>query len=89
MKSKMEIDRFGDKVWRNSKGQFHREDGPAIINEGCYREWLINDKIHRENGPAVEWNNGYKEWYLNDIRYTEEEYKRKMRFKKISDLLNN
>lgn len=45
------------------------------------------EQLHRENGPAIEYLNGRKKWFLNNIEYSEKEFKRKMRLKKISDLL--
>ena len=81
MKSKMSINNNGDIKWKNYKGQFHREDGPAFEDKGGYKSWWINGKKHREDGPAVEWNDGRKEWWVNDIKYIEQEYKHKMRSK--------
>ena len=44
--------------------------------------WYDSDgKYHRKDGPAVEWANGNKEYWLEHIRYTEEEY-----WKKIKEL---
>ena len=53
------------KIFKNSKDQHHREDGPAIIWESGDKEWLINGIRHREDGPALEHANGFKAWYLN------------------------
>ena len=64
MKSKLEINKYGNKYWKSPNGLFHREDGPAI-----------------------EIANGYKEWFLNGIKYTEQEYKKKMRLKKLEHIL--
>ena len=52
-KSKMEIDSDGDKTWRNSQGQLHNEEGPAVIYNDGTKAWLINGKLHRENGQAL------------------------------------
>lgn len=41
------------KYWRNSAGQLHREDGPAVEGDGT-RAWYLNGIRHRENGPALE-----------------------------------
>jgi hypothetical protein len=55
-----------DKVeYRNEKGEYHREDGPAIEYSDGTKQWWINGKRHRKYGPAVEYSNGNKEWYLN------------------------
>jgi hypothetical protein len=55
--------------WYNSKGQLHRENGPAVEHADGYKEWWLNGQRHRENGPAIEYTNGYKEWWLNDKRH--------------------
>jgi len=62
------INFYGDKYWLNSKGQFHREDGPAVENINGQKTWYKNDLIHREDGPAVEYANGDKAWYIHDKR---------------------
>jgi len=56
----------GDSVWRNSAGQIHREDGPAIEGVSGYRAWWVNGELHRTGGPAIELVNGGKEWWVND-----------------------
>jgi len=78
----------GDKEWYVN-GQRHREDGPAIEWSHGRKEWYVNGQRHREDGPAVECINGddYKWWYLNNVEYTEQEYKRKTRSRKLSKLL--
>ena len=58
--------------WYNSKGQLHREDGPAIEYTNGYKAWCINDKLHREDGPAVEYTNGDKFWYINGQLHRED-----------------
>jgi hypothetical protein len=63
--SVMETDEFGSKFWRNSKGQLHRTDGPAVeYSNGC-KIWIANGKRHRINGPAIGWESGDKTWYVN------------------------
>jgi hypothetical protein len=58
------------------------------IDDYGYEEWkLPNGKFHREDGPAIEYSNGSKYWYLNGISYTEQEYKKKMRSRKLKLLL--
>ena len=50
------------------------------------RIWkLPNGDFHREDGPAIDFIN--KLWFLNNIEYTEEEYKYKMRLKKLEHIL--
>ena len=72
----------GNRVWRNSTGQFHREDGPAIEWANGDKEWWVNgpvvemangDKawwvhgnLHRTNGPVVEYADGGRKWYFRN-----------------------
>jgi len=59
------IDKYGNKIWLNFQGQYHREDGPAKEYTDGYKAWFINGKRHREDGPAVIWRDGTKEWFIN------------------------
>ena len=52
-KSKMEINSDGTKIWTNSQGLWHNEEGPAQTFASGEEFYLINDNLHRENGPAV------------------------------------
>jgi len=75
----------GTQKWFKN-GQWHREDGPAVI--GVYGEqfWYKNGKVHREDGPAIIWPNGEQQWYLDDKNYTREDYYRELHKRgKISD----
>jgi hypothetical protein len=63
-----EIDQDGNKWWYNSDGQFHQENGPAIITADGRKYWYQNGKPHREDGPAVECPDGNKFWYINGKR---------------------
>jgi hypothetical protein len=65
MESICKTDLFGTKEWYNSKGQLHREDGPAAEAINGSRLWYINGCTHREDGPAIEWCGGEKRWYIN------------------------
>ena len=69
MKSKLKIDQDGTKVWRNSLGQLHRLDGPAIKYANGAKSWYQYGKRHRIDGPAVIWPDGTKWWYKNDRLY--------------------
>ena len=71
-KLKIEVDEYGNKVWRLPNGELHREDGPAIEWSNDDKEWYLNGKRHREDGPAIEWKDGNKEWYLNGKRHRED-----------------
>ena len=65
MESKYIILDDGVKVWHNSLGQLHNENGPAIEEPDGTKYWCINNKLHRENGPAIEWSDGVVAWYIN------------------------
>jgi hypothetical protein len=86
MKSKMTTNDNGDIKWKNYKGQFHREDGPAFEDKRGYKSWWINGEKHREDGPAVELYD-VKSWFLNNNQYTEQEYKYIIRYRKLKELL--
>jgi len=58
------INRYDDKIWSLPNGNFHRENGPAIVYANGTKKWFINDELHREDGPAIEWNDGGKEWWI-------------------------
>ena len=63
-----------DKIWRNEKERYHREDGPAIENLFGTRKWFKNGICHREDGPAIVWQDGYYSYYLNNKKYSKKEY---------------
>lgn len=75
----------GDIIWRKTLGGVHRKNGPAVITDSGVAYYL-NNNLHREDGPAVIYNNGMKEWYLDDKRYTEKEWKEKIRRIKLKEL---
>ena len=72
MKSFRRVDEWGTIYYRNEKGDFHREDGPAYEETSGYRVWYINGKWHREDGPAYEKPSGTKEWFINGKRHRED-----------------
>ena len=59
-------------AFKNINGQYHRENGPAIIFENGDAYWFINGKLHREDGPAIENSNGSKEWFVNGKLHRED-----------------
>ena len=63
-----EIYGSGMKVWHNSKGETHRDNGPAVMWVGGSKFWYQNSKLHREDGPASEYSDGIKMWYINGTR---------------------
>ena len=60
-----ETDGSGTTRWRNSAGQLHRIDGPAVERADGSRMWWVNDHLHRTDGPAVEYADGSRKWYIN------------------------
>lgn len=57
--------------WLNSHGQFHREDGPAIV--GPYGEsWFLNGRVHRLDGPAIKRLDANNRWFIDGKEYPEE-----------------
>jgi hypothetical protein len=61
------------KIYKNSKGQCHRLDGPAVEHADGYTAWYVNGKFHRLDGAAVEYANGDKRWYVNGKYYGDNE----------------
>jgi hypothetical protein len=64
----------GNKNWYNEKGQYHREDGPAIEYANGYKVWYKGGRCHRVDGPAVEHITGDKDYYLDGVKHSEEEF---------------
>ena len=55
----------GTKIWLDSHGYMHRDNGPAYVRPDGYKSWYQHGNRHRKDGPAVEWPSGRCEWYLN------------------------
>ena len=53
-------------------GNFHREDGPALIYANGSQCWCLNGVYHREDGPAVTRSDGTQEWWLNGHLHRED-----------------
>ena len=87
MKSKLRIDVRGNKYWQLPNWLFHRDNGPAVEYVDGYKAWYLNGVLHREDSPAIEYKDDHKRWYLNNIEYSEKEHKKKMRLKKLEDIL--
>ena len=62
-----EIDNNGTKIWKNSEGQFHRDnDLPAIVRVDNICWWYQNGKLHRDSDkPAVMDPYAGYEWHQN------------------------
>lgn len=63
------IYKTGSKYYFNSKNQYHRLDGPALISNNNYA-WYKENKRHRIGGPAVyiflSQNWPEERWFVND-----------------------
>jgi hypothetical protein len=77
---KREIDKYGTVSYINSKGQYHRLDGPAREWPDGSKVWWINDKIHRLDGPAIIFTEQDKHWYLNYKIYPKSRHNRLVLF---------
>jgi hypothetical protein len=71
---RLEVDEDGIKRWYLN-GEYHREDGPAIIHLDGEKAWYLKGKLHRIDGPAIEYPNGLKFWFIRGYGYnTKEEW---------------
>jgi hypothetical protein len=89
MKSIEEVDEDGSIRYKNSKGEYHRTDGPAIEYANGTKIWYINDKLHREDGPAIVFFDGTEWYYLNQKRYSKEDWEEevvKLKLKRLIEL---
>jgi hypothetical protein len=75
MKPVMSIDSDGDTVWQLD-GEYHREDGPAVIWQGGSKEWCLHGALHRTDGPAGEYADGELCWCLYGTGMAFEEWLR-------------
>lgn len=60
------VNRYGTKMWINSRGYLHRIGGPAVQHKDGTQEWCRNGLRHHVDGPAIVNSNGDKIWYRND-----------------------
>ena len=72
------VDKYGIIRYKNKKGLYHREDGPAYERPDGYRVWYINGMYHREDGPAVERRDGVNWYYLNNVEYTKDDWEKEI-----------
>ena len=70
--SRMYKNKYGNKVWRNSRGEIHRKDDPAFIQRDGHEEWRINGQLHRLDGPAIIYANNDRVWYVNGVLHRED-----------------
>jgi hypothetical protein len=53
----------GNKSWYLND-RLHRDDGPAVEYDNCYKSWWQHGQLHRADGPAIEYADGTtKYWY--------------------------
>jgi hypothetical protein len=66
----------GTKVWRNCKGQIHKEGYPAIKSNDGIKIWMKENLHHRIGGFAVEYppKGETGEYWVNGEQKTKEEY---------------
>ncbi len=69
-----EVSPHGTVRYINEQGQYHREDGPAIVWKSGAKSWYIDGLCHRLDGPAIEWADGGVSYYLIEKRYSYEEW---------------
>lgn len=61
---------YGTVVYRHSvTGQYHRDDGPAIIYQDGVRCWYQHGYRHRLDGPAIEWPDGTHEFWFEGHKF--------------------
>ena len=58
--------------WKNESGQWHRDDGPALIEADGSQRWYQHGKLHRDDGPARIRPDGTQEWYQHGDRHRED-----------------
>ena len=68
--SKKVITEHGTVYYYNSKGQYHRTDGPAAEWADGSKFWYKNGLWHRLAGPAIEYIIGHKDWCIKNYSYS-------------------
>ena len=63
---KKEFDLEGNVYYFNSKGHWHRTDGPAVEWADGGKSWWVNGRRHRLDGPAF----GSNSWYIKGMFYS-------------------
>jgi hypothetical protein len=71
-----EADGRGNVRYYDKRGQFHRDDGPAIEHANGDKYWYQHGKRHRDDGPAIEYADGGRSWWIPGRRVSEVEYRR-------------
>jgi hypothetical protein len=56
-------------IWYNDKGQYHKEDGPAIIRQFGGSSWYLNDAYYTFDEWCIEMNKTDEEKMLLRLQY--------------------
>jgi len=72
------------KRYFNEKGEYHREDGPAIEYPGGTKMWYQHGKKHRTDGPADIFPAGFVRYWIEGKELTEEEFNQRTSSLKFS-----
>lgn len=54
--ARVEINQSGTKIYRKRNGEFHREDGPAIITQSGHMNWYIDDVLQSSFSRNGNWD---------------------------------
>lgn len=60
----------GQVLYRNYRGELHRENGPAVVSSlesGPREEYYFHGVLHRDDGPARIWSDGSFEYYQKGL----------------------
>jgi len=63
------VDVFACTVYVDADNRFHREDGPALIEDDGDKEWWNHGLRTRADGPAIERSDGSYEYWLDGKRH--------------------
>ena len=83
------VDKDGTIRYKNERGLFHREDGPAFESPDGFKAWILNGIQHREDGPATILPSGTVLYYLNGKMHSKEDWEIeiiKIRLERLKDL---
>ena len=83
------VNEWGCIYFKNEKGDYHKEDGPAVEYPNGYKAWFINGERHREDGPARITSEGILQYWLNDRMFIKEDWEvevAKLKLKRIKEL---
>jgi hypothetical protein len=85
---KHEIDEAENEFWYDDDGNYHRDNGPAIIYNSRYgnSEWQQHGKLHRLDGPAIDFRYR-KEYYIDGERINCKDNEEFLRIVKMRSLL--